>query len=71
VTDKEMISTLRIALILIRGLKCERVTTPGFGHCLTDGRVISAQYGDDQACDSCIADAALEGKLAYQEGTIK
>ena len=70
-TDKRMVSELRLGLILIRGTKCERVTTPGFGHCFRDGRVASALYSDDQACDSCIANAALEGKLAYREGITK
>lgn len=66
--ELETASELRVALILIRGEKCESVTTPGFGHCLKNGRVVSAQYGDDQACHSCIAKCSVKREVDIPEG---
>lgn len=48
------------ALRVIRGKKCEKVTTPGHGHCFRDGRTIGAEYLAFRACDACIADRALK-----------
>lgn len=37
---------------------CESFTT-GIGSCYKNGRAADAKYGEDQACDACIAYRAL------------
>lgn len=57
------VDVLRNALQLILDQtlgRCSRSTTP-IGACFLNGQTADAKYGDDMACTSCIAHAALSG----------
>lgn len=49
------------ALMLILRKTCGscETSTSGIGSCYKDGRKADAKYGEDQACDACIAYRAL------------
>lgn len=65
--DNDAVAAARYALHLEGALRviaargCQNFTT-GLGSCFRNGRTADAEYGADQACEGCIAHAALEGK---------
>ena len=54
-----------VALAMIDRHGCEKVTGEQHGHCfLTDRSHPFAYYGDDRACDACLAWLGLQGPTA-------